>query len=40
LRLLIPQLNTVPLRLDWAFPIARDREVWPGRVSVGFGQVF
>lgn len=39
-RLLIPQLNTIPLRLDWAFPIAPDRRAWPGRVSVGFGQAF
>jgi hypothetical protein len=43
LRLLIPQLNADVLRCDWAFPL-RDagavRVGWPGRLSIGFRQVF
>lgn len=40
LRVLIPQANTSPLRADWAFPLSADQSVWPGRLSVGFGQAF
>jgi hypothetical protein len=43
LRLLIPQLNSNLIRLDWAFAI-RDtmhtRAGWPGRISLGFQQTF
>jgi hypothetical protein len=43
LRLLIPQLNSYVLRVDWAFATVstpRTRAGWPGRVSAGFRQVF
>ena len=40
LRLLVPQANTLPLRADWAFPLAGGRPTWPGRLSVGFDQAF
>ncbi len=40
IRVLLPQVNTVPFRLDWAFPIASARSTWPGRFSLGFGQIF
>jgi hypothetical protein len=40
LRVLIPQANTVPLRVDWALPIGDGVRTLPGRLSVGFGQVF
>lgn len=38
LRILVPQVNTVPVRIDWAFPATRAGIVWPGRISIGFGQ--
>jgi hypothetical protein len=40
MRILVPQANTVPFRLDWAFPVSGDRAAWPGRVSLGFRQAF
>jgi hypothetical protein len=43
LRLLIPQLNTYALRADWAFPLRASPTMpagWPGRLSLGFRQVF
>jgi hypothetical protein len=43
LRLLIPQLNAYVLRLDWAFATVstpRSPAGWPGRISLGFRQVF
>ena len=40
LRLLVPQANTLPLRADWAFPLAAGRPTGPGRLSVGFDQAF
>lgn len=40
LRVLIPQSNTVPARLDWAIPIDSSRNAFPGRIAIGFGQVF
>jgi hypothetical protein len=43
MRLLIPQLNSYVLRLDWAFALQqteRTRPGWPGRISLGFRQVF
>jgi hypothetical protein len=43
LRWLIPQLNSTPIRVDWAVPL-RDGTVtragFPGRVSAGFKQIF
>jgi hypothetical protein len=43
MRLLIPQLNSYVLRLDWAFPTVSSKLTpagWPGRISAGFRQVF
>lgn len=42
LRLLLPQANTIPLRIDWAFPLRRDQygSGFPGRLSMGFGQAW
>ena len=40
LRILMPQANTIPLRVDWAFPIDPTRSALPGRISIGFGQGF
>jgi len=43
LRLLIPQLNAYVLRFDWAFAFQdtpNTRAGWPGRLSLGFYQVF
>lgn len=40
LRLLIPQANTVPARLDWAIPLDPRLPPFPGRISLGFGQIF
>jgi hypothetical protein len=42
-RLLIPQLNSYVLRLDWAFPLQSTRYTqagWPGRVTFTFRQAF
>ena len=43
LRLLIPQLNTYVIRLDWAVPLLltdQTRRSFPGRFSLGFRQTF
>ncbi len=42
LRLLLPQANTIPLRIDWAFPLRQDQyqSNFPGRLSIGFGQAW
>jgi hypothetical protein len=43
MRLLIPQLNSYVLRIDWAFPTVSSTLTpagWPGRISAGFRQVF
>jgi hypothetical protein len=39
-RLLIPQANTLPLRIDWALPVGSAGIGFPGRLSIGFGQTF
>ncbi|HIA03749.1 MAG TPA: hypothetical protein EYN06_04010 [Myxococcales bacterium] len=39
-RLLIPQVNTHVLRVDWAFAFQGITAGWPGRITVGFFQVF
>jgi hypothetical protein len=40
LRLLIPQLDPLVIRLDWAFALTGDTAGWPGRVSLGVQQAF
>jgi outer membrane protein assembly factor BamA len=42
-RLLIPQFNSSVIRFDWAFATAATAHTqpgWPGRISVGFRQLF
>jgi hypothetical protein len=39
-RLLIPQVDPYVLRLDWAIPLTGESKGLPGRVSLGFFQVF
>jgi hypothetical protein len=40
LRLLIPQLDPLVIRLDWAFALTGETAGWPGRLSLGVEQVF
>jgi hypothetical protein len=43
LRLLIPQFNAYVIRFDWAFATQNTdltRAGWPGRISLGFSQIF
>jgi hypothetical protein len=40
LRSLIPQLDTLVIRLDWAFALNGADAGWPGRLSLGVLQVF
>jgi outer membrane translocation and assembly module TamA len=40
LRSLIPQLDTLVIRLDWAFALNGPEQGWPGRVTLGVLQVF
>jgi outer membrane protein assembly factor BamA len=43
MRLLIPQLNSYVMRLDWGFPLVaspRTPAGWPGRVNLTFRQFF
>jgi hypothetical protein len=40
LRSLIPQLDPLVIRLDWAFALDGASRGWPGRISLGVEQVF
>jgi hypothetical protein len=40
LRIVVPQLDQIVIRFDWAFPFAGPVPSWPGRVSLGVYQVF
>ena len=40
LRTLIPQLQPIVFRFDWAFPLESDNAGFPGRFSAGVSQVF
>lgn len=40
LRLLIPQVSSHLYRFDWAFPLQGSSAGWPGRISLGFQQIF
>jgi hypothetical protein len=40
LRLLIPQLNREVMRIDWAIPLSGPSAGFPGRLNIGFFQVF
>ncbi len=43
IRLLVPQVSSQLYRLDWAFPLQSSAGMsagWPGRVTLGFEQVF
>ncbi len=40
MRILIPQANTLPLRVDWALPVGSRQPTLPGRLTFGFDQVF
>ena len=40
IRILIPQINPMVFRVDWAFAINGPAAGWPGRVSFGFFQAF
>jgi hypothetical protein len=40
LRVLFPQLNPLVMRADWAIPLTGSTAGLPGRVSIGFQQVF
>ncbi|MBL4632715.1 MAG: BamA/TamA family outer membrane protein [Kofleriaceae bacterium] len=40
LRSLIPQLQPIVFRFDWAFPLESDNAGFPGRFSAGVSQVF
>jgi len=39
-RMLIPKFIRNPFRLDWALPVDPARNSFPGRLTLGFGQVF
>jgi hypothetical protein len=39
-RYLVPQLQPIVFRLDWAFPLQGTAAGWPGRVSAGVAQTF
>jgi hypothetical protein len=39
-RMLIPQVDPYVMRLDWAIPLDGENAGFPGRVSLGFFQVF
>lgn len=40
LRLLIPQLDAIVVRIDWAFALNDAGAGWPGRFSLGVSQIF
>lgn len=40
LRTLVPQLQPIVFRFDWAFPLAEPSGGFPGRISAGVAQVF
>ncbi|MCP4446195.1 MAG: hypothetical protein GY811_12750 [Myxococcales bacterium] len=40
LRALLPQLQPIVFRFDWAFPLDEESAGYPGRISAGVAQVF
>ncbi len=40
LRALVPQLQPIVFRFDWAFPLQKANAGFPGRISAGVAQVF
>lgn len=39
-RMLFPQFDRVPLRIDWGFPLSADYATFPGAFYLTFGQAF